>query len=291
MVSVKLLIQKGKKVKIPGSNLEKDIIMIEKIISGGQTGVDQAALDVALELDIPHGGWIEKGRKTENGILPERYKLKEMPASGYYKPAEQTVLDSDGILIISHGKLKSGSALILKLAKKHQRPWLHIDLNGMNAFEAAKTVNAWIVQHNIKILNVAGTQASKDPDIYKATKIILRAVIALGIIKTDMPDSSQSVHQLPRTVEEAVDQLMSELPLKGKTKIAGRKEEDLVYLHLSLGEYIRSEFELRSGNKELMESCCSFSGKREIHEDEASELIIKEFWKKLQETHILRVVK
>ena len=214
-----------------------------------------------------------------------------MPASGYYKPAEQTVLDSDGILIISHGKLKNGSALTLKLAKKHHRPWLHIDLNGMNAFEAAKTANSWIVQYNIKILNVAGPQASKDPNIYKATQKILKGVIALGIITTDIPDSSQAVHQLPRTVEEAVDQLMSELPLKGKIKIASRKKEDLVYLHLSLGEYIRSKFELRSGNKELMESCCSVSGKREIHEDEASELIIKEFWKKLQETHVMRVVK
>jgi hypothetical protein len=265
--------------------------MIERILSSGQTGVDQAALDVALELDIPHGGWIEKGRKTENGILPERYKLKEMATSDHYKPVEQNIIGSDGILIISHGKLKNGSALTLKLAKKHHRPWLHIDLNEINAFEAAKTVNSWIVQYKIKILNVAGPQVSEDPNIYKATKKILRAVIALGIITTDMADSSQAVHQLPRTVDEAVDQLTSELPLKGKTKIASRKKEDLVYLHLSLGEYIRSKFELRSGNTELMESCCSLSGKREIHEDEASELIIKEFWKTLQETHVLRVVK
>jgi len=265
--------------------------MIEKIVSGGQTGADQAALDVALELDMPHGGWIEKGRKTENGILPEKYKLKEMATSDYYKPAEQTVVDSDGILIISHGKLKNGSAITLKLAKKHHRPWLHIDLNAMNAFKATKTVNSWIVQYNVKVLNVAGPQASKDPDIYKATKKILRSVIAFGIITTDMADSSQAAHRLPRTVEEAVDQLISEWPLKGKLKIASRKKEDLVYLHLSLGEYIRSRFELRSGNKELMKSCCSVSGKREIHEDEASELIMKEFWKKLQETHVLRVVK
>jgi len=266
-------------------------MVIKKIVSGGQTGVDQAALDVAIELDIPHGGWIQKGRNTENGILPERYRLMEMPTAGDCKSAEQIVLDSDGILIISHGKLKNGSALTLNLAKKHQRPWLHIDLNEINAFEAAKTVNSWIFQHNIKILNVTGPQASKDPDIYQATKKILRGVIALAIIETDMPDSSQDEHQLPRTVEEAVDQLISELPLKGKTKIASRKEEDLVYLHLSLGEYIRSKFGLRSGNKELMESCCSVSGKKGLHEDEASDLIIKEFWKTLQETHVLRVVK
>jgi hypothetical protein len=266
-------------------------MVIKKIVSGGQTGADQAALDVAIELDIPHGGWIQKGRKTENGILSERYKLKEVPISGDTMPAEKIVLASDGILIISHGKLENGSALTRNLARKHQRPWLHIDLNEINAFEAAKTVTSWIDQHSIKILNVTGPLASKDPEIYQATKKILRTVIALAIIKTDMPDSSRDEHQLPRTVEEAVDQLISELPLKGKTKIASKKEEDLVYLHLSLGEYIRSNFGLRSGNKELLESCCSASGKKELNEDKASELIIREFWKKLQETHVLRVVK
>ena len=59
--------------------------MIEKIISGGQTGADQAALDVAIKLDIPHGGWIQKGRKTEAEILPAKYKLKEMATTSYRK--------------------------------------------------------------------------------------------------------------------------------------------------------------------------------------------------------------
>jgi predicted Rossmann-fold nucleotide-binding protein len=79
--------------------------MIKKIISGGQTGADQAALDVAIELGIPHGGWIPKGRKTEAGRLPEKYHLKEMPTAEYRKRTEQNVIDSDGTLIISHGEL------------------------------------------------------------------------------------------------------------------------------------------------------------------------------------------
>ncbi len=93
--------------------------MIKKIISGGQTGADQAALDVAIKLDIPHGGWITKGRLTEDGPLPDKYNLQEMPTSSYPERTEKNILDSDGTLIISHGKLTGGSALTRELAVKH----------------------------------------------------------------------------------------------------------------------------------------------------------------------------
>jgi len=82
--------------------------MIKKIISGGQTGVDRAALDTAIKLGIPHGGWIPKGRLTEEGPLPDRYQLQGMPMSSYPKRTERNVLDLDGTLIIAHGKLTSG---------------------------------------------------------------------------------------------------------------------------------------------------------------------------------------
>ena len=83
--------------------------MITKIISGGQTGADQAVLDVAIELGIPHGGWIPKGRKTERGPLPAKYQLQEMSTAEYPKRTERNVQDSDGTLIISHGELSGGS--------------------------------------------------------------------------------------------------------------------------------------------------------------------------------------
>ena len=108
-----------------------------KIISGGQTGADRAALDVAIELGVPHGGWIPKGRLTEEGSLPAKYQLKEMPTASYPKRTEQNILDSDGTLIVSHGNLAGGSALTRKLAKKHQRPWLHIDPRKASAFLGA----------------------------------------------------------------------------------------------------------------------------------------------------------
>jgi hypothetical protein len=76
--------------------------MIKKIISGGQTGADRAALDVAIILKIPHGGWVPKGRLAEDGPIHTRYNLKDMPTDSYEARTEQNVIDSDGTLIISH---------------------------------------------------------------------------------------------------------------------------------------------------------------------------------------------
>jgi len=152
-------------------------MMIKKIISGGQTGADRAALDVAIKLNIPHGGWIPKGRKTEDGILPDKYHLKEMPTGSYPKRTEQNILDSDGTLIISHGKLTGGSALTRKLAKKHERLWIHADMDKLSVSDAVKTVRSWINRNSIQILNVAGARASKDPEIYKVTFQLLKTVL------------------------------------------------------------------------------------------------------------------
>jgi hypothetical protein len=93
--------------------------VIEKIVSGGQTGADRAGLDAAIELGIPHGGWVQKGRKTEDGGLPEQYHLKEMPIASYAARTEQNVIDSDGTLIVSHGKLNGGSAMTRRLLGTH----------------------------------------------------------------------------------------------------------------------------------------------------------------------------
>ncbi|MDM8542637.1 putative molybdenum carrier protein [Desulfococcaceae bacterium HSG9] len=82
--------------------------VLQKIVSGGQTGADQGALDAAISLGIDHGGWLPKGRKTENGALPSNYNLKEMDSAHYAKRTLQNVIDSDGTLIISHGPLTGG---------------------------------------------------------------------------------------------------------------------------------------------------------------------------------------
>lgn len=265
--------------------------MINKIVSGGQTGVDQAALDVAIELGIPHGGWLPRGRKTEKGPLPEKYKLKEMPTDRYSERTEQNVIDSDGTLIVSHGYLTGGSALTRHLAEKHERPWLHIDLSRKAAFEAARTITSWIARHEIRVLNVAGPRASEDPEIYEATSKLLRTVFHMEVIAVNMRDPSRTAPYLPRTVDEAVERLVSELSPKDRTTIGNMKEEGLHMLLPSLGRYIVERFGLSGGNRDLLKSCRYIAKKYDIDEDETAALIINELWKKLRTTHVLRVVK
>ena len=152
--------------------------MIKKIISGGQTGADRAALDIAIKLNIPHGGWIPKGRKTEDGILPDKYQLKEMPTASYLKRTEQNILDSDGTLIISHRKLTGGSALTRKMAKEYNRPWVHVDMDKASISDASENVMQRIENNVIEVLNVAGSRASKNPGIYGVTFEVLKTVLS-----------------------------------------------------------------------------------------------------------------
>ena len=152
--------------------------MLKKIISGGQTGVDRAALDAAIRLGIPHGGWIPKGRRTEDGPLPEHYKLDEMPTENYAERTEKNVVDSDGTLIISRGTPVGGTDYTRKMALKHGKQMLHIDLTlHKSPLDSASLVASWLDMHKIETLNVAGPRASKDPAIYVEALSILTHII------------------------------------------------------------------------------------------------------------------
>ncbi|MFC1535280.1 YpsA SLOG family protein [Thermodesulfobacteriota bacterium] len=257
--------------------------MIKKIVSGGQTGADLAALDTAIELGIPHGGWIPKGRKTENGRLSEKYHLKEIKSIDYAQRTELNIVDSDGTILFSHGKLTGGSALTLKLAKKHNRPCFHIDLDDLSDYKAAEIITDWLDIRNIEVLNVAGSRASKDPQIYEDVQNVLKSVL--------YPPPEKITSNYPHTVKEAVDRLINELPLKDKTTIAKMEEHELVKLHTNLGMYMRKNFKLWSGNVALLKSCESVASRDNLVKKGAAAIIVRELWKKLKENHGLRIVK
>lgn len=265
--------------------------MITKIITGGQTGADQGALDAAIELEIPHGGWVPKGRKTEAGTLPAKYRLQEMPTASYKARTERNVVDSDGTAILSHGRLTGGSALTEKMAKKHEKPSLHIDLTETSRFGAARLIASWIAQTGVEILNVAGPRASEDPDIYQATKEITRTVIKLCHIAEVMPDPSRPVPYLPRTVDETVEILISQLSFKDKAQIARMDEDEVEYLYLSLGGHVRTKYLLWGANKELVDSCRQVAGEGDLSEDRAPTVIVRAIWQRVRESHKLRLVK
>lgn len=146
---------------------------ITKIVSGGQTGVDRAALDVALEIGIPCGGWCPKGRRAEDGPIPRRYPLTETPWWGYPQRTEWNVRDSDGTLILLRGRPDRGTCLTIELAGRHDKPCLTIDLADK---PDAAAVRSWIRKHKIRTLNVAGPRASRNPGIRAAAVRFLRDV-------------------------------------------------------------------------------------------------------------------
>jgi len=146
------------------------------IISGGQTGADQAALDAAITLGIPHGGWLPKGRKTEAGPLPLRYELQELGSSRYRERTEKNILSACGTLIFSFGPLAGGSALTEALAIRHGRPFLHIDFELIDKKQAAVVVEQWVCSMAFKVINVAGPRASSDPRIYQAVYSLLTEI-------------------------------------------------------------------------------------------------------------------
>ena len=148
--------------------------MIEKIISGGQTGVDRAGLDVAIALGIPHGGWCPKGRKAEDGAIPAVYLLQETPKMDYKQRTGRNVRDADGTLIMTRGKPTGGTATTIKLATAQGKPCLVLDLL---TSPTPETVRAWIDDKGIRVLNVAGPRESGCPGIHDAAAEFFRACL------------------------------------------------------------------------------------------------------------------
>jgi hypothetical protein len=265
---------------------EKESAMIKKIISGGQTGADRAALDVAINLNIPHDGWVPKRRKAEDGPVPAHYQLKEMPTESYPARTEANVTDSDGTLIITHGKLKGGSRLTREYALKHGKPYLHIDLDVLRGDDVLYAIVNWVVKNHIAILNVAGSRASEDPDLYDDVfEVLNNAVLLLKIRRQRYPS------ERPRTLDDAVYQLIGELPFKERTKIGNMAKEHLLFLYPTFMTHIRDDFGLWDDNTALLTSCRTVAGDPQLHQDEAGPLIVRKLWEKLQKTYRLRMVK
>lgn len=167
-----------------GHQIVKHIVMaefrIEKVVSGGQTGVDRVALDVAIYLDIPHGGWCPRGRRAEDGRIPDSYKLKETSSRDYATRTEQNIVDSDGTLILYANKLSGGSGLTLRLAQIHHRPVLCVDLaSSLDSLKKQdiENVTNWLESNGVRVLNVAGPRASSKQDLGRCCERFLLQVL------------------------------------------------------------------------------------------------------------------
>jgi predicted Rossmann-fold nucleotide-binding protein len=141
--------------------------VIEKIVSGGQTGVDRAALDIALERGIPCGGWCPAGRHADDGVIPERYPLQETAEMDHTIRTEHNVRDSDGTLMLYRGALQGGTAYAVLMARHLNRPVLAINLD--DSFDVDAVAN-WIRSNRIRVLHVGGQRESSCPGIYRSAK-------------------------------------------------------------------------------------------------------------------------
>lgn len=154
-----------------------------KIISGGQTGVDRASLDVAIELGIAHGGWCPLGRLAEDGRIPDRYLLRETDSPDYADRTERNVLDSDATLILFRGRCSGGTELTRWHAVRHGRP--HLAVNLESAMQAAD-IRRWLDENRVETLNVAGPRESYNPGIGAAARDFL-----LNVLRGPMGSSSR----------------------------------------------------------------------------------------------------
>lgn len=150
------------------------ISSITKIVSGGQTGVDRAALDYAIDRGIDHGGWCPAGRVAEDGRIDSRYKLSETRVRSYPARTRMNVRDSDATLILYRRPMGTGTALTMRIADEMQKPLLTVCLDDG---DPGRVILAWLQEHQPGVLNVAGPRESNQPGIAAEVRQILATVM------------------------------------------------------------------------------------------------------------------
>ena len=150
---------------------------VQRIVSGGQSGVDRAALDVALNLGLDCGGWCPRGRRAEDGPIASRYPLVETESAGYPARTRRNVRDSDATLVITWGPASGGTRLTVSTALKQNRPLFVADLECDEAAELARA-RTWIAEVRPSTLNVAGPRESSRPGAYERAIEFLKALVS-----------------------------------------------------------------------------------------------------------------
>lgn len=153
--------------------------MIDRVVSGGQTGVDRAALDWAIEHNVPHGGWCPKGRRAEDGVIPARYRLQETASPRYDTRTRANVVDSDATLILNLGVLDGGTLLTAELCQQKRKACLVVQLDASIDTEIART-RSWLRSTSIATLNIAGPRESTRPGAYAAAQAFLGKLVEVA---------------------------------------------------------------------------------------------------------------
>jgi hypothetical protein len=148
---------------------------VKLIVSGGQTGADRAALDWAIAHEIPHGGWCPRGRRAEDGRIPDRYHLHPTQGTQYAQRTAWNARDSDGTVIFTiDSHLRGGSKRAVEFAREYRKPWLHLSRT-MPVEACAERLCEFLLDRQISVLNVAGSRASTEPEIGEFVRAVLDA--------------------------------------------------------------------------------------------------------------------
>ena len=152
--------------------------MLKKIISGGKPGVELAALDAAIRLDIPHGGWCYRNRKTDGGVLPKHYNVKEIDNPSYFERLEKNIIDSDGTVVLTYGQMAIGSKAIKDLADKYNTPLLNVNLGDHSLDHTVSLIRKWMTKHDIKAVYFTGSKTGhgRSPKIYDEVIQVIEGV-------------------------------------------------------------------------------------------------------------------
>lgn len=169
---------------------------ILRVVSGGQTGADRGGIDAALYCNVPHSGWCPRGRKAEDGRIPDRYQLQETHSSDYLVRTEANVRDSDATVVFTWGRVSGGSLRTLEFAHAHEKPWIQVDLNSTSREKAVKLITDWLegrgdYDHDEYqaqppancVLNVAGSRESNADGIQD-----LVAAVMIDVLRVVNPE-------------------------------------------------------------------------------------------------------
>jgi hypothetical protein len=179
------------------ANARAAVHTVTRIVSGGQTGVDRAALDAGLKAAVAIGGWCPKGRRSEAGPIPEQYPLTETKARSYAVRTAWNVRDSDGTLVIVRDEISSGTRLTLTAARHQGKPYKVVHLSPPDAPGLFTTENPpndqiqsvvdWLRDRRIRVLNVAGPRGSSHTDVYSEA-LEFMSLLLKQILDQDAPD-------------------------------------------------------------------------------------------------------
>jgi hypothetical protein len=265
--------------------------MVKKVISGTRSGTEKAALAIANKLGVaaesPHGGSSDTagaGTVSISYLDNRNFELEK-------KRVEIRVAASNGTLIFSRGHLTRHAEYARKCTLSAGHQLLGIDLSQVSGIQASNLIASWIELYHIVNLYITGPDADEDEVIYSEAAAILEpAILQARAGDTEMgPVAARS--RPPRSVDEAVTVLASDLSFGDKSRIANMKQEQLGALDFSLGDRIKTEFRLWSGNDTLLESCRQMAGADYLSADEAVAFLIKKLWQHLQQSDVLKIIK